>query len=348
MPNRNIIDAHVHVFGRGMEGVRDMLEFQKQFGYAACNYLSCECMGDATQNALGIYLKAIAPENYIFGGLTYRYPYSYAQEAARLREIGFDGMKMVENKPTLRKELNMPSNHPAYDEFYAYMTDNGFPLLAHVADPEEMWDRAAVPDWAYERGWFYGDGSYVDKETLYSEMEDVLIRFPKMTVILAHLFFMSADLPRLDQLMQRHPQVLLDVVAGSEMYFNFGGDIPGWREFFLRYQDRIIYGTDNLNLYDAADIENAQITNRMEIEFLTREGEIPAWDKVVLGIGLPEGACDKIFRTNFQRVAGSKPNPLNKAAAIHYLRERLENRALALTEEERVVVQGVRDFLMRQ
>lgn len=340
-----IIDAHVHVFGKGTQGVRDMLAFEKEQGYEACNYLSCECMGDAAQNALGIYLKLCAPENFAFGGLTYRYDCDFAAELDALWDIGFDGMKMVEDKPTLRKQLGVPFNDRRYDGFYAKLEEKQIPLLAHVADPEECWDKDLIPDWAFAAGYFYGDGTYVEKETLYTEVEDVLIRFPGLRIILAHCFFMSADLERLDALMQRHPNVCLDIVSGTEMYWNFGKRPDDWRAFFLKYQDRIIYGTDNMNLYDAREIENARITNDLQRGFLTCTGPVHAWDKVTQGIALPQEVLEKILRGNFLRLTGGAPRPLNRAAAARYLRARLENKALALTEEERAVTAEVLTLL---
>ncbi len=344
----NIIDGHVHIFGHGLEGVKDMLAYEKKQGYTACNFLSCECMGDAAQNALGIYLKALAPENFAFGGLTYRYDCDFARELEELREIGFDGMKMVENKPTLRKELGVPSNDPRYDRFYEKLQEAQIPLVAHVADPEECWDRALIPDWAYDAGYFYGDGTYVAKETLYAEMEDVLCRFPGLKVILAHLFFMSADLERLTDLMERHPNVCLDIVSGTEMYWNFGKRSQEWREFFMRYQDRIIYGTDNMNLYDAEEIQNADITNDLQQSFLESSGTVFAWDKQTTGIALPQDVLQKIYRGNFLGMVGGAPRPLNTKTAIRYLRARLSNEKLAVTQEERKVIEDVLAFLTEE
>ncbi len=339
------IDGHVHVFGRGTQGVRDMLALEHSFGYEACNFLSCECMDDAAQNAMGIYLKALAPENFAFGGLTYRCDCDFAAELDALWKIGFDGMKMVENKPSLRKKLGVAFNDPRYDSFYKKLEELQIPLLSHVADPEECWDRALIPDWAYDAGYFYGDGTYEEKETLYAEVEDVLTRFPRMKVILAHLFFMSADLERLDSLLERHPNVCLDLVAGTEMYWNFGKRPVEWREFFLKYQDRIIYGTDNSNLYNAVELENARITNRLERDFLTTSGTVHAWDKTTQGIALPEDVQKKILRENFLRLTGGAPRPLDRAAAARYLTARLENPALALTAEERTAIGDVLAFL---
>lgn len=339
--DEKILDAHVHVFGKGTQGVRDLLQLERQFGYAACNFLSCECMGDAVQNALGIYLKAIAPENYAFGGLTYRYDYSFREELEKLMEIGFDGMKMVEDKPTLRKELGIPFNDRRYNEFYRALEEKGIPLLAHVADPEEFWDQNLIPIWAEQAGYFYGDGTYPEKEKLYAEVEDVLSRFPGLHIILAHMYFMSADLERLDRLMERYSNVALDIVAGTEMYWNFGKRAADWRKFFLKYQDRIVYGTDNCNVYDQTEIENMTITNRLEQSFLKECGPVYAWDKQTQGIDLPESVRKKIFGDNFRRLTGDAPRKLNRKAAAEYLSERLRNPEMKLSDYEKDVLSDV-------
>lgn len=341
----HILDGHIHAFGKSLKSMDDAVAFDRQFGYETLNYLSCECMGDATQNALGIYLKLKYPGNYAFGGFTYRYHYDFREEMEKLWDIGFDGMKMVEDKPTLRKKIGMPFNDPRRDGFFAAMQERQIPLLAHVGDPATCWDRNLIEPWAYEAGYFYGDGSYVTKEQLCQEVEDVLTRHPRLKIILAHLFFLSDDPQRLDDLMTRHPNVCLDIVSGTEMYFNFAKDPDWWREFFLKYQDRIVFGTDNSNIYDETDICNARITCSMEERFLTCEGVINAWDKKTIGIHLPDEVCQKIFRDNFLRLAGDAPRPLDHVAASRYLKTRLDNRELALDAEENKVIRQVLELL---
>lgn len=338
------IDSHVHMFQCGVEGIKDLINFQNQFGYTASNFLSCECMDDAVQNALGIYLKLTAPQNYAFGGFHYRYSYSFLEEAKKLIEIGFDGMKMVENKPTLRKKLNMASNDSRYDEFYAWMEEEKLPMIVHVADPEEFWDRSLIPSWAWDAGYYYGDGSYVAKETIYKEVIDVLNRFPKLRISFAHFLFLSGDIKRLSALMEQYPQMGLDMVAGTEMYFNFTKDPGAWRNFFLNYQDRIIFGTDNMNLHDPVEVANAQIINRFEHAFIRTDQEIPAWDKTIKGIGLPQKVQRKIFRDNFKKLAGEKPKPINLAAAIGYLEDRWKDEKLGLTDREQEIIFKVCEF----
>jgi predicted TIM-barrel fold metal-dependent hydrolase len=332
------------MFDCGIEGVEDLIHFENQFGYNSFNYLSCECMGDGAQNALGIYLKLKAPWNYAYGGLHYRYPYFFEEEAKKLIAIGFDGMKMVENKPTLRKVLKMATNDSRYDEFYTFLEKENIPMIVHIADPEEFWDKDDIPSWAVDCGYYYGDGTFVSKEQIYQEAFDVLERYPRLRITFAHFLFMSGDRERLCMLMERYPQMCLDLVSGTEMYFNFTKDPARWREFFLKYQDRIVFGTDNMNLYDPVEIKNARIVNYFEQEFIKSDHIIPAWDKVVIGIGLPPEVQSKIFRTNFQRLAGDQPKKINLNTAMEYLDGRLCDNKLGLTEREREINRYVYEY----
>lgn len=345
---KGAIDSHVHSFGKGIKGVEDLAALQSEFGYTASNLLSCEAMDDAAQNALCIYYKLIAPNHYAYGGLHYRFPYSYAEETKKLMDIGLDGMKMVENKPTIRKKLNMASNDARYHDFYHYIEENKIPMIIHVADPEEFWNEEEIPSWAKEYGYYYGDGTFVTKEKIYEEVLDVLDQYPKLHATFAHFFFLSADLKRLSQWMDKYPYMNVDLVSGSEMYFNFTKDIEASKDFFIRYQDRIIFGTDNFNLYDSVDIENAIITNRYQHEFITTNHIIPAWDKTIHGLGLSKEIQEKIFRKNFLRLAGERPKPIHIPLAIDYLEERLKDNRYELSEEERAIISQVKIYCIEK
>ena len=43
-----------------------------------------------------------------------------------------------------------------------------FPLLMHVADPEEFWSKETAPAWAVTNGWYYTD-RHPSKESLYTQ-----------------------------------------------------------------------------------------------------------------------------------------------------------------------------------
>ena len=117
-----------------------------------------------------------------------------ANQIAMLKEVGFDGLKMVEGTPRNRKWLQIPFDAPEYEGMWTALEELELPLLFHVADPEEFWDRTRLPKWAQTSGRDYEDPAYPLKEELYAEMDRVLERHPNLKLILAHFYFLSADL----------------------------------------------------------------------------------------------------------------------------------------------------------
>ena len=75
-------------------------------------------------------------------------------------------------------------------------------------------------------------------------MLSVLARHPRLRIVFAHFFFMSAQLDRLSGILDRYENVSVDLTPGIEMYENFSAAPERARAFFVRYADRIIYGTD--------------------------------------------------------------------------------------------------------
>lgn len=72
----------------------------------------------------------------------------------------------------------------------------GFPVICHVADPEEFWDERLAPEWAKQQRWVYYLDNYPKKGELYKEMENVLNAHPNLKVILCHFYFISANLEK--------------------------------------------------------------------------------------------------------------------------------------------------------
>jgi predicted TIM-barrel fold metal-dependent hydrolase len=161
---------------------------------------------------------------------------------------------------------------------------------------------------------------------------NVLERNPTLKVIFAHFFFMSAQQARLADLLERYPNMHIDLTPGIEMYHNFSKNITDTRDFFIKYQDRILFGTDigakALLVSPDKGIEQGESHERVYLvrNFLENDGEFylkPGdgflfGDSAVsfLGLGLPEGVLEKIYYKNFERIVGARPRPLNPAVIV--------------------------------
>lgn len=245
----------------------------------------------------------------------------FARRARRLLRMGCDGIKLLEGKPTLRRRFSVPDfDSPAWEPFWAFAEQKRIPLLWHVNDPEQFWNPDAVPAYARNSGWGYGPED-VNNEAQYRQVWNVLLRHPRLNLTLPHLFFLSAQLPRLSEWLDRFPLLRVDLTPGIELYENLSREPEETRAFFRRYGDRIQYGSDiggravlkeNVSLLD-----EAESLRRVEIIrcFLSGEGEreitadgrylIGSLPFTLRGMDFNENLLHQIERENFLKFVGA-------------------------------------------
>jgi predicted TIM-barrel fold metal-dependent hydrolase len=335
-----MIDSHVHyVHPAHMPGLIQIMDEH------AIDRFNIVCTPHSSRLSLvpdALHLKSHYPDRvYVFGGLDIspllHTPHLagefFAEYVDTLVAMGCDGVKMHEGKAEVRKALSIPSfDGVIYAPYWARMAERELPLIFHVNDPEEFWDPERIPDWARQMGWFYGDGSFIDNEAQYREVLNVLDRHPSLKIIFAHFFFLSAQLPRLGDYLDRYPNMCIDLVPGIEMYFNLSHDPDESRDFFLRYQDRIVFGTDigakALLSTPELGIEAEESHTRINLIRTFLESEDEFWlqegggflfgeqKTPIQGLGLPDEVLEKIYFKNFERLVGIKPESLNPNAIV--------------------------------
>jgi len=339
-----IVDGHVHI-GNIKEHFKPIIDLANHLNYSKFAVMSIQCRGDLLQNFACAMCKALYPDKtYVFGGLDYVTGRDLRSQVENLMELGFDGVKMLEGKPTIRRMLGKALSDPEYYKFFEYMEEKSIPVVLHVADPPEFWDEDKVPSWAKENGWFYDDTD-VPYDQYYEEVEKVLSMFPKLRAIFAHFYFLSDRPEKAQKFLDDHPAIFIDVTAGIEMYENFTKDPAFWRDFFIKNDRRIIFGTDSTDRVDrTADADTDGKVDiggyaAMEIDFLRTDKEINIFGKKIKGINLPESSQKLIFSETFYSLAGPNPKKLNipalkKEAAL--IRDFLQ------TEEEKETL----DYIM--
>ena len=111
-----------------------------------------------------------------------------------------------------------------------------------------------------------------------------------------------------------------------------GEELTAWQEFFVKYSDRILYGTDT----------NSLKKNNVEIHRLVREAishdktefEITCYNtQRIKGLSLDEKTLQKICFDNFYAVLG-EPKEVNTQLLVQYAR-RLQ-KDINLFEEDRI------------
>lgn len=268
-----------------------------------------------TQNATALYFKEHHPDRVtLSGALEYgpaladlaRAPQMLAEQVQTLKAQGFDGLKLIEGKPQVRKLLPFPLDGPLYAPLWAALEQEQFPVVFHVADPDEFWDPERCPAWARASGWDYSDGSYPSKEDLYAEIDHVLARHPRLKIVFAHFYFLSQDLERAARFLDTYPSVCLDLAPHMDMYAHFSRDPAAVRAFFLRYQERIIYGTDTDTRAIVRGPDGVGLMRfipQLIRAFLEQDGPLElSGSTCYRGLGLPRPALDHIYHANFERL----------------------------------------------
>jgi len=336
-----VVDGHIHFPHPGL--IDDFVAVMEDIGLARANLVGTPDLQTVNQNPALIHFKAHHPQRvYVCGALDYTPVWADADHAsqalagqiATLAELGFDGLKLIEGKPMVRNMLGIPFDGPRYAGMWAALEERRFPVVFHVADPEEFWDAERCPDWARAQGWFYGDGTYPAKEDLYAEVDRVLERHPGLRIIFAHFYFLSADLERAGAFLDAHPGVCFDLTPGVEMYLNFTQNLDAARDFFVQYADRLVYGTDigASAMQQAPDqgLDRAESLGRAWVvrRFLESDGPFAAPEGVghwlgmgmdaegFHGIALPPDALEEIYHANFERMFGPTPAALDDEAAL--------------------------------
>jgi predicted TIM-barrel fold metal-dependent hydrolase len=318
-----IIDCHTHCGGEDLDAIDTMLEKEKAGGIQQLCVVVTSVPGHVNGNPQGFVAKARRPDQvYLFPGIDYsavwadvnhRWTDSFPTQLDRLIAIGCDGLKMINGKPNCRKDSGIALDSVIYHAYFRKLADTGFPILWHVNDPEEFWDPAAAPEWARAPGWLYDD-SYPTNQSLYDECERVLAAFPGLNIIFAHFYFLSDFLDRAAALLDRYPNVNLDLAPGIEMLHNFSKRPQEARDFFLKYQDRILFGSDFSPRFLLSRIWVVRSFLETDETFHVPTDDRLFWPDhrtMITGIKLPEPVLRKIYADNFRRLVGPRPKPLN-------------------------------------
>jgi len=324
---RKIIDSHLHISKwKGQDFIACFDEYVKGEKLSAINICAIPTVQSNICNniMLGLY-KLACPNTYAHAGIELinipidNMPSDMDSVAQykELMEIGFDGIKMLEGKPTQHKRIGKNLNHPELNKLYKEMEKDGTHLLMHVNDPDEFWDLDRAPDWAIEKGWTYTDGTFSSYEEIKNQTIQILKDHPRLSVTIAHLFFSSKEPQLLEELFAKYENLCLDLTPGGEMYVEFEKNYDYYKEFFNKYSNRLIFGTDYSYMCDE---KYMNWLYNVVITFLDTDKPISSFDdKILMGLDLPKEKRDEILFANFERRVGKAPKQINKEKFKAYI-----------------------------
>ncbi|WP_437730485.1 amidohydrolase family protein [Sorangium sp. So ce1335] len=179
------------------------------------------------------------------------------------------------------------------------------PVLWHVADPAAFF----VPlDAKNERwhelhefpGWSFADRRrFPTRAQLFEERNRVLERHPDVTFVGAHMGSSSEDLRQLAGWLDRYPNFHVDMSASAS---ELGRQPRAAHRFFVRYQDRVLFGTDLKGAHAAGYEVYARFLETEDDYFSTEDANGRQGFWMIYGVHLPAPVLQKIYRDNARRL----------------------------------------------
>lgn len=313
-----IIDMHSHAYAKTPEEISEWVKNMDEVGVAKTIILT----GATGQEFDEIYRKYAIHANRFelwcgFDYTGYDQP-EFGQRAVaaleKCHQAGAQGIGELHDKGKgLSSETmtatGMHPDDPRMDLLFERCGQLGMPVSIHVADPI----------WMYEPMDNKNDGLMnafhwrLDNQpgiVGHSGMIDILERTVKKhrgtTFIACHFANLGYDLGRLEQLLERNPNLYADIAAR----YAETAPIPRFTsQFYAKNADRLVYGTDM-----GFDKSMYQVTFRI-LETLDEhfyETDMFGYHWSLNGFGLPDEILEKLYRTNAKRLLGSRRGAVSK------------------------------------
>lgn len=222
---------------------------------------------------------------------------------------GARGLKLLKNfgLGVMHKGQLLKIDDPIMDPIWKKCGELGFPVAIHVGDPEAFFqpidasnerieELGEHPDWA-----FNDRAKYPTFEQIHEALERVFARFPKTKFVSLHMGNWAENLDHVDEVLKKYKNVSVEF-GGRQA--ELGRQPRRTREFFLKYQDRVMFGTDGypedemyLNYFRWLETNDEYF----DYAYSPAQGR---WK--IYGVGLPRSVLKKIYQTNAQKILAFK------------------------------------------
>jgi predicted TIM-barrel fold metal-dependent hydrolase len=272
------------------------------------------------------------------------------RDLERAAQLGAQGVKVWKDLGMYARDASgklIKADDPRLDPFWTRCGELDLPVLIHTADEREYWQPLTFNSFHYglrvEKDQHCHNPAMPSWEELIRQRDAILQRHPQTTFIGAHMGSLSFDLRRLGETFDKYPNFSVDTAARQRILGRLNPNAV--RDFFVKYQDRILFGTDdlvlnggrkpgssgNINIYprddpswlcvnprnaeavrrwqDRAAFDYAQYLQFFEtdrLDLLDPNRSAGGWLRIP-GIKLPKEVLEKIYHANAEkRIPGLK------------------------------------------
>ncbi len=304
----DIIDMHSHDYVENAEQIAAWCKTMDEVGVLNTAIMHCSWIGRPFEEVVELYAPYkdrfrfwccfdytdMSPEG-IAKACDLLERYHNELGAVGVGELGDKGEGDTYARPTDGKDIHI--DDPRIQPLIAKCAELKMPISIHIAEPYWMY----LPMDETNDGLLNAVNWHVDTTNCYgydkliTTFENAVRENPQTIFIACHYLNMNHDLPRLGALLDKYPNLYIDI---SARVAESAHTPRATREFLIKYQDRVLFGTDN-----GMDAEMYQMIFRVletnDEHFYMPESEYH-WS--LSGFNLPDEVLKKIYHDNAERI----------------------------------------------
>jgi predicted TIM-barrel fold metal-dependent hydrolase len=269
-------------------------------------------------------LRAAHPERFFlvatFDPFRFNEPGFVPGVVAQLRAdiaAGAKGVKVWKNIGMAVKDPQgryVQIDDPKFQPIWDFLAEQGIPVLAHIAEPLAAWQplSEASPHFGYystnPQYHAYRHPEIPRHEAIIAARDRWLARNPRLTVIGFHAASLEHDVAEVAKRLDAYPNLYLETATRTnDLAMQPSAQV---REFMLRYQDRVMWGTD----FGEGAVSRAGLERSFGQQWryyaggdTVTLGNPRGWHRTVRGLALPRGVLEKVAHRNAERVLKLPP-----------------------------------------
>ena len=319
-PRVDKIDAHLHLHGRADRFMAQAIA--DRFRVLTINVEYPDFPPIAEQQREAVSLRERYPGWVAFAATFstegFQAP-GWSESAVRhidaARAQGAVGVKLWKNIGMVLRNPDgsylMPDD-PRLAPVIAHLERKSVVLLGHQAEPLNCWLPLEKMTVRGDRDYFRAHPQYYmyqhpempAHDTILAARDRMLRAHPQLRFDALHLASLEWDVDRVAGFLERFPNARVDLAARLvHLEYQAVSDRQKVRRFLIRYQDRVLYGSDDAYGPGDADTHAAAAVHSGWVEdwhFLATSAQLHSadFDAAFRGLRLPRTVVDKIYRRN--------------------------------------------------
>ncbi len=203
---------------------------------------------------------------------------------------------------------------PKFDPIFKHLAEKRIPLVGHLGEPKNCWLPLDEMTTKNDSNYFANNPQYhmylhpefPSYEEQMAARDRMLDKNPGLVFIGCHLASLEWSVDELAKWLDKYPNAAVDMAARmGQLFYQTRDNREKVRDFFIKYQDRLLYGTD---IIDHGQ-EKEPFQKRMhetwlkDWEYLVTDNTMTSSliDGEFKGLKLPKEVVDKVYKLNAEK-----------------------------------------------